>query len=200
MSLFKGTNHMLTLTWIGFVMHEVVYFGRFVPFWICDFIPAMQKYKIQAQKDNTWDAYMKCLKTLAFNHFLVQLPMMLGFHPLAELFGMGIVTKFPPLYVASMRMFELTPWIEAKFCSRPCCLCCLRMHSITLPTAHCTTRDGTSRFIRSTMSTLLLLELLLNTHTPLRRLFLDSELLEVRCFGLQPLATCTSSPCCFGFV
>ena len=29
------------------IVHEVVYFGAFVPFWIADYIPSLQKYKIQ---------------------------------------------------------------------------------------------------------------------------------------------------------
>jgi hypothetical protein len=30
-----------------FLLHETVYFTRWIPFWLCDHIPAMRKYKIQ---------------------------------------------------------------------------------------------------------------------------------------------------------
>jgi hypothetical protein len=29
------------------VVHEVAYFGAFLPFWLADYIPSLQKYKIQ---------------------------------------------------------------------------------------------------------------------------------------------------------
>lgn len=31
------------------IVHEVVYFGSFIPFWIADYIPALHKYKIQVR-------------------------------------------------------------------------------------------------------------------------------------------------------
>jgi len=30
-----------------FLLHELVYFTRYLPFYICDMIPALRKYKIQ---------------------------------------------------------------------------------------------------------------------------------------------------------
>ncbi|KAJ1933152.1 C-4 sterol methyl oxidase, partial [Linderina macrospora] len=51
LSLFDGRNELLTFTLIAFTMHEVVYFGRYLPFLLCDYIPAMRKYKIQDNKE-----------------------------------------------------------------------------------------------------------------------------------------------------
>ncbi|CAI5784132.1 Hypothetical predicted protein [Podarcis lilfordi] len=34
------------------------------------FIPYMQKYKIQQDKPETWERQWKCFKALMFNHFL----------------------------------------------------------------------------------------------------------------------------------
>lgn len=98
--LFTLGNPLLILTAISFFHHEIFYFGRFIPFMICDYVPALRKYKIQSAKDNSmWD-YWVCTKALMFSHFVVQLPMMIGFHPVAEFFGMQVEqVPFPPLYV-----------------------------------------------------------------------------------------------------
>ena len=40
-------NDVLATGILSFVMHEVVYFGRSLPWIIIDQIPAMRKYKIQ---------------------------------------------------------------------------------------------------------------------------------------------------------
>jgi methylsterol monooxygenase len=45
--LYRGRNPLIVTGVLAFVMHEIVYFGRFVPFLICDFIPYFKKYKIQ---------------------------------------------------------------------------------------------------------------------------------------------------------
>ena len=41
-------NDVLATGIMSFVMHEIVYFGRALPFMIMDKIPYFQKYKIQA--------------------------------------------------------------------------------------------------------------------------------------------------------
>jgi methylsterol monooxygenase len=69
------------LTTVGtFAIHELAYLLFFVPFFFVDFIPSLQKYKLQKNVVNntqyTWRAYKKVLIT----HLLVQLPMMLMFH------------------------------------------------------------------------------------------------------------------------
>ncbi|KAJ2800112.1 C-4 sterol methyl oxidase, partial [Coemansia guatemalensis] len=51
LSLFDGRNELLTFTAIAFIMHEMVYFGRYLPFLACDYIPALRKYKIQDNKE-----------------------------------------------------------------------------------------------------------------------------------------------------
>ncbi len=43
---FMG-NDVLATGILSFVMHEVVYFGRSLPWMIIDRIPALNKYKIQ---------------------------------------------------------------------------------------------------------------------------------------------------------
>lgn len=46
-AMYVGRNPLLVTGIFAFTMHELVYFGRFVPFLICDFIPYFQKYKLQ---------------------------------------------------------------------------------------------------------------------------------------------------------
>lgn len=45
--MYEGRNEIFVTGMVAFIMHEVVYFGRYLPFFICDFIPAFQKYKLQ---------------------------------------------------------------------------------------------------------------------------------------------------------
>ena len=40
-------SEFVATTIISFLMHEVVYFGRCVPFWVIDYIPYFHKYKLQ---------------------------------------------------------------------------------------------------------------------------------------------------------
>jgi hypothetical protein len=45
--MYEGRNPLVVTGIFAFLMHEIVYFGRFIPFLICDFIPYFQKYKLQ---------------------------------------------------------------------------------------------------------------------------------------------------------
>ncbi|KAJ2817558.1 hypothetical protein FBU31_006183, partial [Coemansia sp. 'formosensis'] len=87
LSMFDGRNELLTFTVIAFLMHEAVYFGRYLPFLVCDYIPAFRKYKIQGGKEVTAAMQWKCLKSLLFSHFIIEGPLMLGFLPVAKLAG-----------------------------------------------------------------------------------------------------------------
>ncbi|RHZ52576.1 hypothetical protein Glove_460g47 [Diversispora epigaea] len=94
---FKSFNNELIATaLISFLMHEIVYFGRCLPFWIADFIPYFQKYKLQPKEVNTVQKQWKCMKSVLLAHFLMELPLIFSFHPVATLFGMEITTvPFP---------------------------------------------------------------------------------------------------------
>ncbi|KAG5462031.1 MAG: hypothetical protein BJ554DRAFT_5686 [Olpidium bornovanus] len=113
MSLFDGRNQLLTMTAVIFFVHEIVYFTRFLPFWLCDFVPAFQKYKIQqifygkrrmaGVVVSAWSGRLpyasaagKAFRGVLFSHFFIQLPMMLFFDPVAEAFGMKVTdVPFP---------------------------------------------------------------------------------------------------------
>jgi methylsterol monooxygenase len=48
LSFFEGSEYpSIRLATLLFVWHEIVYWGRYIPYVICDHLPMMQKYKIQ---------------------------------------------------------------------------------------------------------------------------------------------------------
>ncbi|WJG35742.1 uncharacterized protein FOBCDRAFT_295909, partial [Fusarium oxysporum Fo47] len=59
---------------MSFVLHEVVYFGRCLPFIIMDKIPLFNKYKIQAQKMPTLREQWNCAMIVLVSHFTAELP------------------------------------------------------------------------------------------------------------------------------
>jgi len=74
---------------MSFLLHEIFYFGRCVPWIIVDSIPYFRKYKIQEAKVPTKAEMWKCTKYVLLTHFTIELPQIWGFHPLAEYFGMA---------------------------------------------------------------------------------------------------------------
>ncbi|KAK9674660.1 C-4 sterol methyl oxidase, partial [Basidiobolus ranarum] len=71
LSLFEGRNHAFVLAAITFITHQLFYYGRYVPFWIAEYIPAMDKYKIQDNKEVTSAQRWNCLKVVLIqNHFI----------------------------------------------------------------------------------------------------------------------------------
>jgi methylsterol monooxygenase len=80
--LFEGRNEWLVASLGGFILHEVQYFGFHLPWLAADFIPAFHKYKLQPTKANTWPLNWRCIKRLLFNHFIIELPLILLAHPI----------------------------------------------------------------------------------------------------------------------
>ncbi|KAJ3148757.1 C-4 sterol methyl oxidase [Geranomyces variabilis] len=93
---FTSTSHpglLLAVTLLAW--HEIVFFGRFFPYYIMDKIPYFRKYKIQDAKPNTPELYWKCLVSVIKSQLFVQGPMMLLFHPTAMALGMKFLDPFP---------------------------------------------------------------------------------------------------------
>lgn len=80
---------------MSFIFHELVYFGRSIPWVIIDRIPYFNKYKIQGQKIPTVKEQWNCTKLVLFSHFTVELPQIWLFHPLAKACGMNTDVPFP---------------------------------------------------------------------------------------------------------
>lgn len=91
-------NPVLATGIMSFVLHEVVYFGRCLPFVIIDRIPYFNKWKLQPGKVPTAKQQWDCTKLVLLSHFTVELPQIWGFHPMAEYFGMSTHSvPFPAL-------------------------------------------------------------------------------------------------------
>ncbi|XP_070550529.1 methylsterol monooxygenase 1-like [Ptychodera flava] len=93
-------------SWISFIYHEVLYFGICLPAFVCQFIPAMQKYKIQQDKPESFENQWKCFKLLMVNHFLFQAPSIFGIYFFTEMFGIPYDwDSMPPWYDIAWRVF-----------------------------------------------------------------------------------------------
>ncbi|KAJ3034890.1 C-4 sterol methyl oxidase [Rhizophlyctis rosea] len=97
LSLFEGKDYVIIrLAIVLFLWHEFVFFARFLPYFICDYIPQLRKYKIQDNKENNAELYWKCIKHVLISQLTIQLPMMMLFHPAATFLGMKfLVVPFP---------------------------------------------------------------------------------------------------------
>ncbi|KAG8166350.1 hypothetical protein KVR01_002039 [Diaporthe batatas] len=91
-------NDTLATGIMSFMMHEIVYFGRCLPWIIIDAIPAFNKYKIQNQKLPTWKEQFDCAALVFLSHVTVELPQIWLFHPIATYFGMDYGVPFPPIF------------------------------------------------------------------------------------------------------
>jgi methylsterol monooxygenase len=83
---------------MSFVLHEVIYFGRCLPFMIMDKIPFFNKYKIQVQKMPTLREQWQCAMIVLISHFTAELPQIWLFHPIATWAGMKYNAPFPPIW------------------------------------------------------------------------------------------------------
>lgn len=88
-------NDTLATGIMSFVMHELVYFGRSLPWVIIDAIPYFRRWKIQDTKIPTPAEQWQCTKLVLFSHFTVELPQIWLFHPMCVYFGMETGVPFP---------------------------------------------------------------------------------------------------------
>lgn len=70
-----------------FVVHEVFYWGSFLPFLVADLIPYFHRWKIQEDKVNTRPLQANCLRRVLLNHLFLVLPIIMVTHPLFDLMG-----------------------------------------------------------------------------------------------------------------
>lgn len=81
-----------------FLIHETVYFGSHLVWLLADFVPALQKYKLQPKVSNTFQSQFKCLLQVLFNHCCIQLPMMLAVEPVFGGGGLRLTLPFPSMW------------------------------------------------------------------------------------------------------
>lgn len=92
--LYMG-NDVVASGLLVFLFHEVLYFGRSLPWFIIDAIPYFRKYKIQDNKKPNFKEQWECFKTVLLTHFLVETVPIWGFHPVCSYFGIQIGVPFP---------------------------------------------------------------------------------------------------------
>ncbi|THH14493.1 hypothetical protein EW146_g5836 [Bondarzewia mesenterica] len=82
-------NPIIATGLASFLLHEIVYFGRCIPFIIIDAMPYFRKWKLQPNKVPTVAEQWECTKLVLFSHFTIEAPTIFLFHPIAEIFGMS---------------------------------------------------------------------------------------------------------------
>jgi len=82
---------------LSFLLHEGVYFGRFIPWYIISKIPWFQKWKLQESKSISDKEQFRCACVVLALHFTIELPLIMMFHPIAEMIGLETwQLPFPP--------------------------------------------------------------------------------------------------------
>ncbi|GAA5990616.1 hypothetical protein JCM5350_001328 [Sporobolomyces pararoseus] len=81
-------NPIIATGIMSFVMHELVYFGRCLPWMVIDRFGWFKQYKIQDNKAPTAKQQWDCTKYVLKTHFSVELPQIYLFHPMATSVGM----------------------------------------------------------------------------------------------------------------
>lgn len=90
---------------MSFIMHEIVYFGRCIPWIIIDAMPYFRKWKLQPTKIPSAAEQWACTKYVLFSHFAIELPGIWFFHPMAEALGMSTYQlSFPSWKVMSLQI------------------------------------------------------------------------------------------------
>ncbi|GAA5860790.1 hypothetical protein JCM1840_001968 [Sporobolomyces johnsonii] len=91
-------NPILATGVMSFLLHELIYFGRALPFILLDSMPYFRKYKIQPGKAPTKEQQWQCTKSVLLQHFSVELPQIYLFYPMAASVGMQTYhVPFPDL-------------------------------------------------------------------------------------------------------
>ncbi|KAL2869443.1 sterol desaturase family protein [Aspergillus lucknowensis] len=102
-------NDILATGIITFLAHELIYFGRCLPWAVADALPSIfHRFRIQDHKpppsaSDQWT----CVKYILAIHFVVELPLIVLFHPMMELCGLQYMVPFPKfsLLAAQIALF-----------------------------------------------------------------------------------------------
>lgn len=93
-------------TWGSVIVHEAMYFLACLPAFIFQFIPFMRRFKIQSDRPEEYSKQWKCFKLLMFNHFCIQLPMIMGTYVFTEYFNIPYDwDSMPRWYVLAFQVF-----------------------------------------------------------------------------------------------
>ena len=98
-------NDIFATGLLFFTLHEIMYFGRCLPWYIIDCIPYFQRYKIQASKIPSNKEQWECLKSVLISHFLVEAFPIWFFHPVCNLVGISYQVPFPSWSSIALQIF-----------------------------------------------------------------------------------------------
>lgn len=88
-------NDVLATGLLFFLVHELMYFGRCLPWFIVDQIPYFNKYKIQPNKIPSNQEQWECFKSVLKSHFLVEALPIWAFHPICATLNITYGVPFP---------------------------------------------------------------------------------------------------------
>lgn len=100
-------NDVLATGVLLLVVHELVYFGRSLPWMVLDTMPSMRKYKIQDKRPPTKAQYLECLKSVMMSHIFVEAVPIFGFHFVCEFFNIAYRAPLPKLWTICWQMTVL---------------------------------------------------------------------------------------------
>ncbi|XRM47158.1 C-4 sterol methyl oxidase [Aspergillus tubingensis] len=99
-------NDIIATGIITFLAHEILYFARCIPWIIADALPTLfHRFKIQDKKaPPSAKEQWSCVKYILAIHFIVEMPMIVLFHPMMELFGLKYALPFPDLKTLAIQI------------------------------------------------------------------------------------------------
>ncbi|CAB4252585.1 similar to Saccharomyces cerevisiae YGR060W ERG25 C-4 methyl sterol oxidase [Maudiozyma barnettii] len=97
-------NDILATGLMFFLLHEIVYFARSLPWFIIDQIPYFRKWKIQPTKIPSTKEQLYCLKSVLLSHFLVEAIPIWTFHPMCQKLGITVEVPFPNLKTMTLEI------------------------------------------------------------------------------------------------
>lgn len=92
-------NDVFATGLLFFLTHEIMYFGRCLPWFIIDRIPYFNKWKIQPTKIPSNKEQWECCKTVLKQHLMVEAIPIWVFHPLCAKLNISVSVPFPSLQV-----------------------------------------------------------------------------------------------------
>ncbi|KAI8614095.1 hypothetical protein BC830DRAFT_1129041 [Chytriomyces sp. MP71] len=103
---FSGEmNPTVKLAVILFAWHEVVFYSRFLPYYVLDRIPYFNKWKIQLDKMVSPETLQKVFHHVSIAQLTIQLPMMILFKPVCQSIGMRFLeAPFPSWSLMALQL------------------------------------------------------------------------------------------------
>lgn len=88
-------NDLFATGLLFFITHEIMYFGRCVPWFVIDRVPYFRQWKIQPTKMPSNKEQWECCKTVFKQHLLIEALPIWFFHPICANLNISIDVPFP---------------------------------------------------------------------------------------------------------